>query len=208
MSCCDVNGLNRIFRHNFAERDKRRFLTRGLDKRQRALLNTFQPDGQSVLDIGCGVGALGFSALQQGATYCQFIDVSSAYLSAAKELSEQLRLEDKTAFLQGDFVLLESKEADTVLLDRVVCCYPDALSLLTKAAAQSRETLSFSYPLSRWWMRLARTSLNGVMALLGNPYRFYVHDEASLLRAAVSAGHKLVDTKRYGLWQVRSFRKA
>jgi len=207
MSCCDVNGLNRIFKRNFAETDKRKFLSRGLDKRQEGFLQAFNPEGGSVLDIGCGVGALGFTALRQGALSCQFVDVSRAYLTAAQTLSKIFDVEDKTVFLQGDFVTLETGEADTVVLDRVVCCYPDATVLLTKAAAKSRETLLFSYPVPRWWLRLGQQLVNSAMKLSRNPYRFHVHDEASLLSAASSAGHKLMNTQRYGIWQLRTFHK-
>lgn len=207
MSCCDVNGLNRIFKRNFAEGDKRKFLKKGLDKRQRGFLENFNPEGGSVLDIGCGVGTLGFSALQKGATKTQFVDVSRAYLEAAKGLSKYFDVEEKTSFVQGDFVTLEFEPADTVMLDRVVCCYPDAPALLRKAAAHSQSTLLFSYPLPRWWMRLGRAFLNSMVALTGNPYRFYVHDEASLLTAATSSGHELAHTERYGLWLLCAFYK-
>ena len=208
MSCCDVNGLNRIFRRGFAESDKRKFLKRGLDERQQGFFDISALEGSSILDIGCGVGVLGFTALQRGASQCQFVDVSRAYLAVAQNLSKDLNLEAKSVFLEGDFVTLATDVADTVVLDRVVCCYPDATLLLRKAAAQSQGTLLFSYPLPRWWTRLAKTLLNKMMALIRHPYRFYMHDEASLLHAAASAGHKLMDSRRYGMWQLSTFCKA
>lgn len=202
MACCDVNGLDRVFRGSLVREEKRSFLKNGLNKRQQGFFEDISPTDQSVLDIGCGVGALGTSALQRGARHATFVDVSRAYLAAARDVAERLDLTDRAEFQQGDFTTLTAEAADLVTLDRVVCCYPDATRLLTKAAAHSRRDLALSYPLPKWWLRAGRYLLNLGMGVFGQTYRFYLHDEKTLLDAAQSAGHVLRHRARHGLWQV------
>ena len=125
MDCCDVNGLNRTFRARTARADRRHYLRRGLDDRQRALLD-FPLDNVSHLDIGCGIGALGLTGLNGGMTSSYFVDVSEAYLDTARQLATETGVEERASFLQGDAAHLELPEVDLVTLDRVVCCYPDA----------------------------------------------------------------------------------
>lgn len=202
MACCDVNGLDRIFRGSLVTQEKRAFLKTGLNERQRAFFEGIAPLDKTVLDIGCGVGALGTSALQRGAREAVFVDVSRAYLGAARGVVEHLNLSDRASFRQGDFTSLSVQAADLVSLDRVVCCYPDAARLLTKAAAHSRYDLVFSHPLPTWWLGAGRYLLNLGMSVFRQRYRFYLHDEKVLLDAAQSAGHVLRHRARYGMWQV------
>ncbi|CAN5775865.1 hypothetical protein BH24DEI2_BH24DEI2_08760 [soil metagenome] len=202
MACCDVNGIDRIFRGNLVTQEKRAFLKNGLNERQQGFFEQVAPTDKTVLDIGCGVGALGTSALQQGAREAVFVDVSRAYLAAARGVVEYFNLSDRASFQQGDFTDLSVRAADLVTLDRVVCCYPDATRLLEKAAAHSRHDLVFSYPRPTWWLRAGRTLLNLGVSVFGQRYRFYLHDEKTLLDAAQSAGHVLRHRARHGLWQV------
>ena len=206
MSCCDTNGLNRIFRGSYVERERRAFLKHGLSKRQQAFFRGVDTQEKTILDIGCGVGVLGLTALQRGASHACLIDVSHDSLRMARELSTQLGVSG-AAFVQGDAAQLELPHANVVLLDRVVCCYPNAVALLHRASDLSEHDLLFTYPLPRWWLRLGRSLLNFGMAVTRNDYRFYVHDEAELLTAAAQHGHHLERRGRYGLWEFCHFSK-
>jgi magnesium-protoporphyrin O-methyltransferase len=207
MDCCDVNGLNRIFRGKPVRWERRRFLKRGPNRRQQGFFTGLTPAGRTMLDLGCGVGGLGFTALRQGAVSATFVDISRAYLAAAREVAAELALTDESSFLAGDALALELPRADLVTLDRVVCCHPQGPILLAKAARLSGGALAFSYPLPRWYMRLGRGLGNGVLRLFGHPFRFYVHAEEKLLAAATSAGHELARSQRFGVWQLRVYRK-
>jgi SAM-dependent methyltransferase len=213
VSCCpppeaartDVNGLGRLFRGPVVARERRRFERRGLEARQRALLREGAPE--RVLDIGCGVGALGLTCLARGSRHADFVEVSPAYLAAARELAQQRGVMDRATFSPGDALTLELAPADLVLLDRVVCCHPEGPALLARAAALSRGALAFSYPAPSLPARLGGWLLNGVMRLLRHPYRFFLHDERALLGAASSSGHRLASSSRHGIWQVRVYRR-
>ncbi len=210
MTCCgnsDVNGLDRLFRGAPVRRERRAFERQGLNRRQQGFFEGLEPVGQTVLDLGCGVGALGLTALSRGAAGATFADVSRAYLNAARALAEASGVRERSSFLQGDALRLELPEADLVMLDRVVCCYPEGPALLRKAAGLSRSALLFSYPRPTPYLRLGQGLLNAGFRLFRHPYRFYLHDEGQLSQAAESSGHRLVAERRYGPWRLCVYRK-
>ncbi len=209
MSCCDPNGLNGLFKGPVVEAELRDFKRRGLGKRQRTIVETLRGSvaGSSVLDVGCGVGGLGLSLLARGAAHGTFVDVSRDYLRAARTLAEQREVSENATFIEADFMQCDLSPADTVLLDRVVCCYPDAPALLRKAAAHSRARLVFSYPRPSWWMDLAGRLLNLGMRVWRKDYRFYVHSEGALLEAAKTSGHAFTGKRSVGVWHIATFER-
>ena len=207
MSCCDLNGLNGLFKGPVVEAELRAFKKRGLGKRQKLFLDVLRGDieNRTVLDIGCGIGGLGLSLLAQGAAHSVFVDVSKDYLRAARELAREKGADEHTEFVKADFMQIDLSPADTVVLDRVVCCYPDAPALLRKAAAHSRAQLIFSYPRPAWWMNVTGYLLNLGMRVWRKEYRFYVHEEEELLDAGKKDGHTLQEVRNVGVWRVAAF---
>ena len=203
MSCCDPNGLNGLFKGPIVEGELRAFKKDGLGKRQKVFLGALREiENRTVLDIGCGVGGLGLSLLERGAAHSTFVDVSREYLRAAQSLAEEREVEGHATFTEADFMQVDLSPADIVVLDRVVCCYPDAPALLRKAAAHSETSLVFSYPRPVWWMRLTGGLLNSGMRVWRKEYRFYVHEEERLVEAAKGSGHKLREVRSVGVWKL------
>ena len=209
MSCCDPNGLNGLFKGPIVEGELRAFKKNGLGKRQKVFLEVLRghAKNRTVLDIGCGIGGLGLSLLASGAAHGTFVDVSRAYLRAARELAREQEAEENTEFVEADFMRTDLSPTDIVVLDRVVCCYPDAPALLRKAASQSETSLVFSYPRPAWWMKATRGLLNLGMRVWRKDYRFYVHDEDALLEAAGNNGHTLQEVRSVGVWKLAIFRR-
>ena len=72
-------GISKVFDRNSAEREARRFLRKGLDSRIRHSIDALGPDrlkGSTVLDVGCGVGALHQSLILAGARRIVGVDAS------------------------------------------------------------------------------------------------------------------------------------
>ena len=206
MSCCNPNGLDEMFGGSYVAAERRAFERRGLKERQKRMLRAVgDAGGRTVLDIGGGFGALSLTLLAEGAARASLVEVSRDYLEAARLLAETRGVGENMALLRGDFVTTETAPADIVLLDRVVCCYPDVTALLTKAAHHSEGLLVLTYPKPRPLLKLFRTFLNTGMKFFGRAYRFYLHDEAHILEAAMSSGHKRVlhrSLGTFGVWQL------
>ena len=91
VNCCDPNGLDRVFAGRLVCQGLRAFRRGGLNRRQQELVALLEPlmSGSSVLDISCGIGAIGTTLLAKGAGRGMFVDVSSAYLNAAREVTAE-----------------------------------------------------------------------------------------------------------------------
>lgn len=206
VDCCDPNGLNRMFAGPIIRWELEALRRRGLNSRHKKLLAALEAGtpGMSVLDIGCGIGTIGTTLLKNGASSGVFVDISAAYLKAAREVVADASVAEKAAFVQDNFATSARSyaAADVVVLDRVVCCYPDAIPLLEKAARHSQQTLVFTYPRPFWVARLFRTLCAFGMRLLRREYRFFLHDPQALVEAATSAGHEQVVTRSLGVWQL------
>jgi ubiquinone/menaquinone biosynthesis C-methylase UbiE len=57
--------------------------------------------GESLLDVGCGEGLIGFGALERGAGHVVFSDISQDLLDFCRETADALGLSDRCSFLKG-----------------------------------------------------------------------------------------------------------
>ena len=132
----------------------------------------------SVLDIGCGVGPLHQSLLEQGASGAVGIDIATTMLSEARAWADERGLGDRVDYVEGDFMTLDEQvdSADICLLDKVVCCYPDADTLVHRSLGKTRRVYALTYPRDRWFVRLAMGSSALFFWLIRSSFRPYVHD--------------------------------
>lgn len=204
MDCCQVNGLNNVFTGARIRRELKAFERKGLNKRQTQIVRIIENEvvGKSVLEIGCGIGALNTTLLTKGAVAGGYVEISTDSLGAAQHLAQKAGVVEKALFYLKDFADSEAHfpTADVVLLDRVVCCYPDGEKLIAKAAEHSERYFIYTYPRPFWLLHVFRRLLNFiVMKLLRKDYRFFLHNPQRLLRAATGAGYCLVLTRSIGL---------
>jgi SAM-dependent methyltransferase len=134
-------------------------------------------EGMTVLDIGAGIGAAHQALLALGAAAATDVDVSPAYVAAARDEAERLGTADRVRYEVGDFVTMAAavEPADLVVLDRVICCYPDMPSLVRLSADRARSRYGLVYPRDTWWLRAGVTVLNGLARLARRRIRAYVH---------------------------------
>src|SRR5712692_8134587 len=102
--------------------------------------------GKTVLEIGCGTGFFALETLRQGASSCVGVDLSSAAIHEANEFAKESGLQDRATFEVANGASTQHPSCDIVVMDKVLCCYPDANSLLKTASASSIELLGFVVP--------------------------------------------------------------
>lgn len=180
-SCCPSfwAANENHFGEAVARRDIERYRRQGPDPTTRLLRDAVlrAGSGQTVLDVGAGIGALGFELLAAGAGTITVVEAAPAYLAAAREEARRRGIAARLELVPGDFITVAHtvRPADVVTMDRVVCCYPAYQPLLDAAMACSRRLLAFSYPRDRWFVRAAVASQNLGRVVLRNPFRGFVH---------------------------------
>ena len=197
VDCCssDDSPFDRQFNARHAEDDLREYRRDGATGLTKALIEALSAggiEGQSVLEIGGGVGAVHHELLRAGADAAVDVDASRAYVSAAREESERQGHADRVEYRIGDFVALadEIDPADVVALDRVICCYADMSSLIDRSAALARSRFGLVYPRHTWLGRVAIALVNLGFRLRRAPFRSYLHRTADV--DAIVARHGLV----------------
>lgn len=184
--CCHAQSAGRFFSF-FARRSRKRFKRKGFEPSQKQLMAGLEQVGYreaSVLDIGCGVGHLHQTLLEQGASATVGIDLAPKMLSEAKDWANERGLGDRVNYVEGDFMTLDERmdNADICLLDKVVCCYPDAQGLVQKSLAKTKRVYGLTYPRDRWFIRLGAEVIACLLWLIRSDFRSYVHDPVQIER--------------------------
>jgi 2-polyprenyl-3-methyl-5-hydroxy-6-metoxy-1,4-benzoquinol methylase len=179
-------GLNEIFTERVSRHDARKFRRRGLDKRARKLVRALQRkidlEGRSTLEIGIGTGGLTVELLRRGVARAVGVDAIANQLAYARELAQEFGVADRLELREGDFTSISSNigNADVVVLDRVVCCYPDWRTLLDAAATRAGAAVAMSYPRVSWYNRVWISTANLGMRVLRRTFRLHLHSPVAM----------------------------
>lgn len=133
-----------------------------------------------------------FELLAAGIGSATLVEASPAYLQAVGAEAQRRKVETRLNLVNGDFVAIADRlsVADVVVLDRVVCCYPDYVALLENALARCRGLLALSYPLDRWYVRVMIGFENLLRRFKGDDFRAFVHPAAALEAIVREAGFR------------------
>jgi phospholipid N-methyltransferase len=201
-----------MFKPKEARRRLKRYRKKGLDKIERAMLDSIPTDavkGARVLEIGGGIGTIQAELLQAGANSGEIIELLSTYEPYARELAREKRVDDRSTFRVVD--VLDHPETvshgDIVVLDRVVCCSPDGVQLVGTAARLADRMLLVVHPSDRWFIRAGGSLMNFVFGILGWSFRIFLHPKDALYAAAESEGLVVSDTGRVIAWEFVTFRR-
>jgi magnesium-protoporphyrin O-methyltransferase len=204
MGCCSHCAATALhFDDASAKKDLDRYLREGPDLTKRLLLLTLRGlavPAATLLDVGGGVGALSFELLATGIGTATLVDASPSYLQAARVEAERRSVDTRLNLVLGDFVEIAGglSMADIVVLDRVVCCYPDYAALLRNALARCRGLIALSYPRDRWYVRAMIWAENLARRVRGDEFRAFVHPAAALEEIVQEAGYRRLS--RSGSW--------
>jgi len=205
--CCTAS-LQEMFGERTARHEAKHFRRKGLPARARKLLAAIERtpglDGRSTLEVGAGVGALTITMLKHGAARATIIDASPAYLAAARHLADEFGVADALNFELANYALRtpNGAAADVVVMDRVVCCYPEWRHLLDAAARDGRLAIALTYPREAWWARLGVRLANLFLRLRRTPFRVHVHPVAPMQQALAAAGFSPRVHGYHGPWEI------
>lgn len=165
----------------------------------------------SILELGCGPGALSVNLLERGASRVTGVDLSPASIKAARRRAAERGVADRAVFVVGDGALAPLELHDWVVLDRVLCCYGDLGRLMDKSIAAAAVRYAFSVPLSSGVRgivnRLLRSAENATNVLRGRPCPGYGHDVREIEDRLRRAGFARVGAVTAGLWYLAIFER-
>jgi magnesium-protoporphyrin O-methyltransferase len=159
--------------------------------------------GRTVLDIGCGIGDLALATLGHGATRATGFDLSPKAIEGARRLAEERGVADRATFDVGDGSKVDLPRTDVVVLNRVICCYPNAGALLERSLAAAGVVYAFTAPVSKGVVGLG----NKVWSRIGNVwlrlrpkhyggFQTFIHDLELVDERVRAAGFRLLRRER------------
>jgi 2-polyprenyl-3-methyl-5-hydroxy-6-metoxy-1,4-benzoquinol methylase len=211
--CCSPKGYRQIFSERNAQREAGRYRRRGLTSTTRRVAELLIRRGvrdRTVLEVGGGVGGLAIELLKAGAERATCVELTPTYERDATALVREAGLESRVERRVMDFAVAgaEIEAADIVVLDRVICCYPDAVTLAGAAAEHARGVLVLSFPNGRWWSRLIVRMGNVALKLMRREFRVFAHRPSLIMATAESAGLRTMLNRPGVFWQVAALVRA
>ncbi|MEO8632698.1 MAG: methyltransferase domain-containing protein [Chloroflexota bacterium] len=206
-SCCQPGDYDKIFDEEHARARAREYARKGLGGDTRRIVDlvrrTMSP-GYSVLEVGGGVGEIQIELLKSGAARAVNVELATRYETVAAELLREQGLADRVERRLGDFVREASAvaAADVVVMNRVVCCYPDAEALVGAAADHARRYLVMTFPVDRWWIRWGLAATNVFLRIRGSTFQAHAHATRAVLSTAQRHGMRAVEHRRGLIWQL------
>jgi len=199
-----------MFGEKGAQRALRRYRKRGLDRLSSRMASMVREQGvpATVLEAGGGIGALGIELVEAGADRATNVELSPEYESAARDLARERGVEDRVERRIGDFVTEDDVgPADAVVMNRVVCCYPNYEALVGTAADRARRLLVFSFPRENVVVRAGFSVMNLWLRLSGSEFRGFVHPVDAMLQVAEDHGLRPVAHHRGVFWQLAALQR-
>ena len=167
--------------------------------------------GKTVLEIGCGTGFFSLETLRHGASSCLGVDLSSAAIHEANEFAKESGLQNRARFDVADAASTRQPASDVVVMDKVLCCYPDAEALLKTASDSSRELLGFVVPrdegLMKPAMRIGTALINLVEKLRKTGFRLYLHPLNSIDKLLAESGFQRENKAKSRFWLVFLYKR-
>lgn len=211
-NCCTPKGYRWVFSEGRARADAKRYRRQGLDRTSRRIAELLKRDGvagRSLLEVGGGVGAIQIDLLKAGVTRAVSIELTPTYEEAAGVLLREAGFVDRVERRVLDFAEAggDVAPADIVIMNRVICCYPDMPRLAGTAADHARDVLVLSFPKQSWWTRIGLQLGNLLLRLGRREFQIFLHSPEQILAAVERHGLTTTSNRRGLFWQVVTLRR-
>ncbi|HKW71993.1 MAG TPA: methyltransferase domain-containing protein [Candidatus Dormibacteraeota bacterium] len=210
--CCTPKGYRWVFSERMAVQDAKRYRRKGLDTTSSRIVNFIKGqgvEGRTVLEVGGGIGAIQIELLKAGAARAVSVELTPTYEKAASQLLADAGLADRVERKIMDFAEsgAEVEVADIVIMNRVICCYPNMPRLAGAAADHARELLVMSYPKRAWWTRLGLSIANLILLVTRREFHIFVHEPQEIVARSAQHGLQPVLDQPGLLWTVSALRR-
>jgi SAM-dependent methyltransferase len=166
--------------------------------------------GSSVLEVGCGFGGLTLELLKRGASKAVGVDLSPKMIELARKLTADAGLTDRATFELGDGAAARLPRSDVVILDAVLCCYPNVDTLVENSSSAAATKYALALPDDR---RLATRLLSLVLPIQAvvfrgkrKGFRFFIHPTRKIVGLLEQKGFRLLSRSPQGwIWSVLVF---
>jgi magnesium-protoporphyrin O-methyltransferase len=211
--CCSPKGYRWVFSEREARREAKRYRRKGLDSTSRKIVDLLKArgvTGRTVLEVGGGIGAIQIELLKAGAARATSIELTPTYEEVAMELLRDAGLEDRVERHVMDFAEAAAtvSAADIVVLNRVICCYPNMPKLAGAAADHAREVLALAFPRKSWWMRIGLTAANLMLWVTRREFHIFVHPPKRIFATCEEHGLTATFNGTGLIWTVATLRRA
>lgn len=209
--CCNGSAYGEFFDDKEAKRKLKDYEKKGLDAMARKMVDYLVSrgvSGRTVLEAGGGIGAIQVELLRAGAASTTNVELSNGYEKVATSLLKRNGLEGQVDRRIGDFTdLAQDLEADDVVMNRVICCYPFMERLVGAATASSRRFVAATFPRDHFGVRVALAFGNAYCQIKRIDFRSYIHPPDEVLAAARSAGFEVAFHDRDFIWNAVVFER-
>ncbi len=180
MSCCHSQILDSTFDQSVAVAELKEYREKGMNKTTRLLVDALKQQGvqgQTLLDIGGGIGVIQHELIQSGVHHSINAEASTAYIATTKEEATRQGHQNHISHHHGDFVDLAHNlpPTDIVTLDKVICCYPDWHSLVSQSASLARNLYGIVIPRTYLISKLYFGFDNLSLWTRRSPFRTFIH---------------------------------
>lgn len=209
--CCNPSGYRKFFNQKEAQKSLRNYERKGIDGMTRAMIDYMISRGmqdRSVLEAGGGIGAVQIELLKAGASRAVNVELSGGYEDAATGLLEREDLSERVQREIGDFTQLAGRfEADDVVMNRVICCYPFMERLMNAALSSSRRFVGATFPRDHLGSRVMVGVGNTYCRIRGVDFRSYIHPPDEIVATAERGGFEVGFSDRDFIWNAVVFEK-
>ena len=158
----------------------------------------------TLLELGCGSGALSVALLERGAASSTGVDLSAESIATARRRAEAAGVAGHVRLQVGDGSVVPVEQHDWVVLDRVICCYAHIDRLLANSIGAARRRYAFSVPRDSGWQgavnQFIRIVENATDRFRGLPCPGYGHPIRKIEGRLRGAGFELKQSRKVGLW--------
>jgi len=211
--CCTPKGYRWVFSERSARAEAKRYRRKGLDATSRRIFDIVRKEGvegRTVLEVGGGIGAIQIELLKAGAARAISVELTPTYEGEATALLREAGLEERVERRIMDFAAAGAavEGADIVIMNRVICCYPDMPRLAGAASDHARELLVMSFPKRTWWMRIAMLLGNAILGATRREFHIFLHPPKRILATSEQHGLRAVLSESGLVWTVAAMRRA